>query len=128
MKKIKKEILARAFPALLVVFPALGELLGSQEILTARSWLGVESDTSLILVLGQILGGSMLFFRKMAAVGALFCAITLSGAFPVHFFDLGFEGEMGFLFGLSLVGFLISSWIAFSFRKELPIIGRFFSR
>jgi len=126
MPKIKKEFLARALPALIVIFPALGELLSHQDVETARSWLGLESDTALFLAAGQVAGGGMLFFRKLAAAGALFCALVLGGAIPVHYFDLGFEGEMGVLFSISFVGFLLSSWVALTLRKELPLVGRFF--
>ena len=126
MRKFKKEILIRAFPALLVVFPALGDVMSSQEVMTARNWFGLENDAALALTLGQILGGGMLFFRKLAAAGALFCAFVLGGAIPAHLFDLGFEGEMGILFAISMLGLLVSSWIAFSLRDEIPVIGRFF--
>lgn len=126
MKKIKKEVLARALPALLVVCPALGDLVSSQEIVTARNWFGLESDAAFLLAVTQVVGGGMLFFRKLAAIGALFCAFVLGGAIPAHLFDLGFQGEMGVLFTVSMVGFLISTWIAFSLRKEVPVVGRFF--
>jgi len=126
MKIIKKELVMKAVPALLVIFPALGDLIASQEVVTAKNLLGLESNTAVFLAIGQVLGGGMLFYRRLAAIGALFCAIVLSGAIPAHFLDLGFEDEMGLLFAVSFIGFLISSWLALTLRKELPFLGRFF--
>src|SRR5437660_4850611 len=85
---------------------------------------------------GRISSGTVEFFAVImllipnkAWLGAFVALGTISGAIMSHLTILGIvlKADGGLLFGLAVTVFLLSAVVLLIHRRELPIIGRFFT-
>ena len=76
----------------------------------------------------ELLSGILLFFKKTAWAGALLTLGIIGGAIILHLTQLGIEinNDKGVLFSTAVVTFILSVIILILYRKDIPIIGKYF--
>lgn len=126
MPKIRKKTLARIVPSIILAVPALGKIEGLEGVSELLEGLGLENSQDTYMGLFELSGAALILFRKLAAIGSVICSLILGGAVSGHINVLGFEGEMGVLFAFAMLGFCLSTYVAWELRKEIPIAGKIF--
>lgn len=94
------------------------------------SKLGLEPHGRIGSGVVELVAALLLLIPSLAVYGAVLSLGVISGALVSHLTRLGIEvqGDGGLLFGLALVVFLGSLVILWVRRREIPILGRRFSR
>jgi len=90
--------------------------------------VGLEPNGRILIGVLELIAGLLILIPKTIWAGALLSLGLMSGALLMHLTQLGIEvnGDGGVLFATALVTFLLSAIILFSYKKELPIIGKYF--
>ncbi|WCO00522.1 DoxX family membrane protein [Psychroserpens ponticola] len=88
--------------------------------------VGLEPIGRIGIGIAELIAGILLFFRKTAWTGAILTLGIIGGAIMMHLTKLGIEihGDGGVLFGTAIVTFILSGIILYSYRKDIPIIGK----
>lgn len=78
--------------------------------------------------IAELIAGILLLFKKTAWAGALLTLGIIGGAIILHLSQLGIEinNDKGVLFSTAVVTFILSGSILILYRKDIPIIGKYF--
>ena len=92
--------------------------------------LGAEPYGRIGLGVAELITGLLLVIPRTMAIGALLGLGIISGALITHLFVIGinFNNDGGTLFFLAIVVFICTAAITWIKRRELPVIGNFFSQ
>jgi len=90
--------------------------------------VGLEPIGRIGIGVAELLSGILLLFKKTAWAGALLTLGIIGGAIILHLTQLGIEinNDKGVLFSTAVVTFILSGSILILYRKDIPIIGKYF--
>jgi uncharacterized membrane protein YphA (DoxX/SURF4 family) len=90
--------------------------------------IGLEPYGRIITGIFELIAGILLLIPKTVWAGSLLTLGLISGAILMHLTKIGLvvNNDHGVLFITALVTFLLSAILLYSYRKDIPIIGRKF--
>ena len=116
---------ARLVVAALLLQTLFFKFTGAAESVAIFETLGVEPWGRIATGVMELAAAVLLLVPSTAGLGALLALGVLSGAIVSHLLWLGIEveGDGGTLFGMAVLLFALSGFVAFLRRAELPIVG-----
>ncbi|MHC4824255.1 MAG: DoxX family protein [Planctomycetota bacterium] len=101
---------------------------GAEESVALFTELGVEPWGRLTLAVLELTNVALLLIPRTAAFGGAMTVGLMVGAIGAHLGPLGIEvaGDDGLLFAMASTAFVAGGIVAWTRRKELPLVGAFF--
>jgi putative oxidoreductase len=96
------------------------------ETIELFSALGMEPYGRILIGILELIAAVMLLLPKTVASGALLAFGLMFGAVIAHLTEIGIviENDGGLLFGMALLVLILSGFVLYNYRKELPVIGK----
>ena len=88
--------------------------------------LGLEPYGRITVGILELIAGILILIPRTIWIGALMTVVILSGAVFHHLTDLGIEinGDGGKLFYMAIVTLILSLFILWDEREQIPVIGQ----
>ena len=101
---------------------------GAPESVWIFSTLGAEPWGRLGSGVAELVAAALILWPRTTGIGAALSLGIISGAIFSHLFVLGIEvqGDGGLLFWLAVIVFAGSAALAWLFRRDIPVVGRWF--
>lgn len=102
---------------------------GAPESVWIFSTLGAEPWGRIGSGVAELVAAVLVLWPRTTGLGAALSLGIISGAIMSHLFMLGIDiqGDGGLLFGLAVVVFVCSAVLAWLFRRDIPVVGRWFA-
>jgi uncharacterized membrane protein YphA (DoxX/SURF4 family) len=102
---------------------------GAPESVWIFSTLGAEPWGRIGSGVAELVAAILILWPRTTGIGAALSIGIISGAILSHLLFLGIEveGDGGLLFGLALAVFAGSAVLAWLFRRDIPVVGRWFA-
>jgi hypothetical protein len=102
---------------------------GAPESIWIFSTLGAEPWGRIGSGVAELVAAILILWPRTTGIGAALSIGIISGAILSHLLFLGIEveGDGGLLFGLALAVFAGSAVLAWLFRRDIPVVGRWFA-
>ncbi len=117
--------LARIVVALILVQTLFFKFTGAPESVYIFTTVGQEPWGRYGSGVVELVASVLLFLPATVAIGALLALGTISGAIFFHLTKLGIvvQDDGGLLFGLAIIVFIGSAFLALLYRRTLPVVG-----
>jgi putative oxidoreductase len=116
---------ARSVVAIILVQTLFFKFTGAPESVYIFTTVGQEPWGRYGSGVVELIASVLLFLPGTIAIGALLALGTISGAIFFHLTKLGIvvQDDGGLLFGLAIVVFIGSAFLALLYRRTLPVVG-----
>jgi putative oxidoreductase len=127
--KLSLSLVLRLVVAIILLQTLYFKFSGAPESVYIFQTLGVEPWGRIAAGVAELVVAILLLWPRTVGLGAIGALGVISGAIGAHLTKLGIEvqGDGGTLFWLAVIVFVGSAALAWLHRKDIPIIGKWFS-
>jgi putative oxidoreductase len=122
--------IARVLAAVILLQTLFFKFTGAPESVYIFTQVGAEPIGRIGSGVVELIAAILLFVPRLTWLGAGLSLGVISGAIMSHLFLLGIEvqGDGGLLFALACVVFACSLFVLWVRRRDVPIMGRYFTK